>query len=72
MEWMNRDLVEVKIVFVKDRNSKNWLAVLSTNTDIGDEEIIRIYGKRWDIEVFFRSSSLTWLWQRNFRAEATI
>lgn len=45
----NSELVEVKIVFVKDRHSKNWLAVLSTNTAISDEEIIRIYGKRWDI-----------------------
>jgi hypothetical protein len=48
------ELVDVKIVFVKDRNSKNWLAVLSTDTFITDEEIIRIYGKRWDIEVFFK------------------
>ncbi|GLB31529.1 transposase [Lacrimispora amygdalina] len=48
------DLIEVKIVFVKDRHSKNWLAVLSTDTSESDEEIIRIYGKRWDIEVFFK------------------
>jgi hypothetical protein len=27
---------------------------LSTNLNIADEEIIRIYGKRWDIEVFFK------------------
>ena len=50
----NPELVEVKIVFVKDRHSKNWLAVLSTNMAISEEEIIRIYGKRWDIEVFFK------------------
>ena len=50
----NPELIEVKIVFVKDRGSKNWLAVLSTNTNISNEEIIRIYGKRWDIEVFFK------------------
>jgi hypothetical protein len=48
------ELVDVKIVFVKDRHSKNWLAVLSTDTIISEEEIIRIYGKRWDIEVFFK------------------
>ncbi len=48
------ELIEVKIVFVKDRHSKNWLAVLSTNIDISNEEIIRIYGKRWNIEVFFK------------------
>jgi len=28
--------------------------VLSTDTSLKDEEIIRIYGKRWDIEVFFK------------------
>jgi hypothetical protein len=48
------ELYDVKIVFVKDRHSKNWLAVLSTDLTITDEEVIRIYGKRWDIEVFFK------------------
>jgi hypothetical protein len=50
----NPEFHEAKIVFVKDRHSKNWLAILSTNTAIIDEEVIRIYGKRWDIEVFFK------------------
>lgn len=50
----NSEFHEAKIVFVKDRNSKNWLALLSTDTAINDEEVIRIYGKRWDIEVFFK------------------
>ena len=45
----------VKIVFVRHRsNSKKWLAVLSTDTTLSDEEIIRIYGYRWEIEVFFK------------------
>lgn len=49
--------VKVKIVFVRDRNkSRNWIALLSTDTKLSDEEIIRIYGKRWDIEVFFKMS----------------
>lgn len=48
------EIIDVKIVFVKERHSKKWLAVLSTNTAISNEEIIRIYGKRWDIEVFFK------------------
>ncbi len=44
-----------KIVFVKDKNkTRNWLALISTDTNLTDEEIIRIYGKRWDIEVFFK------------------
>jgi len=44
----------VKIVFVRNRNSRGWLAVLSTNVALPDTEVIRIYGKRWDIEVFFK------------------
>lgn len=49
--------VQVKIVFVRDRNrSRKWLALLSTDTNLSDQEIIRIYGKRWDIEVFFKMS----------------
>lgn len=47
--------VQVKIVFVRDRNrSRQWLALLSTDLELQDEEIVRIYGKRWDIEVFFK------------------
>jgi len=47
--------VQAKIIFVRDRNrSKKWLAILSTDFDIPDEEIIRIYGKRWEIECFFK------------------
>ncbi|MBU1413958.1 transposase, partial [Myxococcota bacterium] len=46
---------EVKIVFVRNRNKKRqWLAIISTDTSLANEEIIRIYGKRWDIEVFFK------------------
>lgn len=50
----NPVLVDAKLVFVKDRHSKNWLAVLSTDITLNNDEIIRIYGKRWDIEVFFK------------------
>jgi hypothetical protein len=47
--------ITAKIVFVRDRNrSRNWLALISTYVDLADDEIIRIYGKRWDIEVFFK------------------
>jgi len=44
----------VKIVFVRNRNGRGWLALLSTDTALPDEEVIRIYGKHWDIEVFFK------------------
>lgn len=49
--------VAVKIVFVRNRNKKReWLAVLSTDCLLSDKEIIRIYGMRWDIEVFFKAT----------------
>jgi len=48
--------IPAKIVCIRNKNKKkDWLAILSTDTSLSEEEIIRIYGKRWDIEVFFKS-----------------
>ena len=45
-----------KIICVRNKsNRKDWLALLCTDPDLPEEESIRIYGKRWDIEVFFKS-----------------
>lgn len=45
-----------RIVFVRDRNrSKQWLALISTDLSLSDEEVVQLYGKRWDIEVFFKT-----------------
>ncbi len=38
------------------RIRKDWLALLSTETELSEAEVVRIYGKRWDIEVFFRTA----------------
>ena len=46
--------VPAKIVFVRDRRTKKWLALLSTDTALGNEEIVTAYKRRWDIEVFFK------------------
>lgn len=47
--------IPVKIVFVRHRTKKReWLAVLSTDVTLDEEEIIRLYGIRWDIETFFK------------------
>lgn len=44
-----------KVVYVRNRNRRNeYLCLISTDTSIDEDEIIRIYGKRWDIEVFFK------------------
>lgn len=49
--------IKVKLVFVKNRNKKSeWLVVLSTDLSLSDAEIVRIYGNRWSIEVFFKAS----------------
>ena len=46
----------VKVIFMRTNNENVWVALLSTNLDLSDEEIIRIYGKRWNIEVMFKTS----------------
>lgn len=48
--------IPVRIVCVRNRNNrKDWIAFLSTDVSLEPEEILRIYGKRWDIEVFFKT-----------------
>ena len=44
-----------KVVYVRNRNKrKEYLCLISTDVNLDENEIIRIYGKRWDIEVFFK------------------
>lgn len=47
--------IPVKLVFLHAENCNHeWVTLLSTDLELSDEEIVRIYGKRWDIEVFFK------------------
>ena len=47
--------ISAKIVFVRDKsNKKKWCALISTDISLSEEQIIELYGKRWDIEVFFK------------------
>jgi len=49
--------IPVKIVFVRNRNKKSeCLYILSTDASLEDAENVRIYGNRWSIECFFKSS----------------
>ena len=42
--------IPAKIVCVRNKkNRKDWVPFISTNPDLSEEEIIRIYGKRWQI-----------------------
>ena len=48
--------IPAKIVCVRNKlNRKDWLAFICTDASLSEEEIIRIYGKRWQIEVFFKT-----------------
>jgi hypothetical protein len=48
--------IPAKIVCVRNKaNRKDWLAFICTDPTLSEEEIIRIYGKRWQIEVFFKT-----------------
>jgi hypothetical protein len=63
--------VAVKIVFVRNRNKKShWLAILSTDCTLSDQEIIRIYGMRWDIEVFFKTTKSLLKLQKAFQSHS--
>ena len=45
-----------KFVYVRNKSSrKDWLVIVSTDMELSEEEVIRVYGKRWDIEVFFKA-----------------
>ena len=48
--------IQAKFVYVRNKSKrKDWLVIVSTDTGLSEEEIIRVYGKRWDIEVFFKA-----------------
>ena len=48
--------IQAKLVFVRNRKNKSdYLVLISTDTSLQENEIIQLYGKRWDIEVFFKA-----------------
>lgn len=63
--------VPVKVVFVRNRNKRSeWLAILSTDCTLTETEIIRIYGMRWDIEVFFKATKSLLKLQKEFQGRS--
>lgn len=60
--------IQVKVVFIQNRNKKSeWLAILSTDCTLSEQEIVRIYGMRWDIEVFFKTTKSLLRLQKEFQ-----
>ena len=44
-----------RLVYVRNRQKRNdWIAILTTDMTLSEEDVIALYGKRWDIEVFFK------------------
>lgn len=47
----------LKLVFVSNRGSKNkYLVLATTQTKLRPEEIVQLYGRRWQIETYFKTS----------------
>ncbi|MEC1723104.1 IS4 family transposase [Schinkia azotoformans] len=61
----------IKVVFIQNRNKKSeWLAILSTDCTLSEQEIVRIYGMRWDIEVFFKTTKSLLKLQKEFQSRS--
>ena len=59
----------VRLVFVRNRNHrKDWLVLVTTDMSLTAEEVIRIYGKRWGIEVFFKVCKSFLRWEKDCRS----
>lgn len=47
--------IPAKAIYARNRNKrKEYLCLISTDINLDENEIIRIYRKRWDIGVFFK------------------
>ena len=47
--------IPARLVYVRNRNKKaEYLVLVTTDMKLNEKEMIRLYGKRWGIEVFFK------------------
>ena len=62
------ETVPAKIVFVRNsKNKREWIALLSTDLTLSEEEIIEQYGKRWDIEPYHKVLKSTLKLEKEFQ-----
>lgn len=58
LQWDKKEIVSripVKLVFVRNKNNKKqWAVLVSTDITLSEEEIMRRYGYRWNIETYFK------------------
>ena len=56
IEITGKTPIPAKLVYVRNRNNRQkYLVLICTDVSLSEEEIIELYGKRWDIEVFFKT-----------------
>lgn len=49
------ETIPLRLVYVRNRNKRSeYLTLLTTDMTLSEEEVIRIYGKRWGIETCFQ------------------
>ena len=59
--------IDARIVCVRNRNNrKDWIAIICTDMSLSENDIIRIYGHRWDIEVFFKTCKSSLLLRKEY------
>jgi hypothetical protein len=67
------DAIDIRIVFLKNKSSKNpkeWLAIFTTDLELTGEEIVQMYAKRWKIEEFFKVAKSLLKLEREFQGRS--
>jgi hypothetical protein len=66
----NEPTTLARVVFIKCNNKRGWIALLSTDVSMSEDEIIQLYGKRWSIEVFFKACKSTLSLERELQTRS--
>ena len=66
--------IPVKLVFLHAGNCNHeWVTLLTTDLSLSDEEIVRIYGKRWNIRSILQNEQIIFKFsQMSFNVKITI
>ena len=67
------EAVPVKIVFLQNKRSKDpqeWLAILTTDLKLSEEQVVQMYAKRWNIEEFFKVAKSLLQLEREFQGRS--
>jgi len=65
-----KEAVAVRIVFLQNKRSKKpneWLAILTTDLELTEEQVVQMYAKRWKIEEFFKVAKSLLQLEREFQ-----